>query len=115
MKSPDDFQDAYDQYHALLEKAREYVVYMARENPLREHWQEFDVDDCTMHLDVGVVTLKESAGTRSVYFLLTSLCADWRCELHADLLTSLAQEPIADETDPEYPEYRRLRAKFGVK
>lgn len=121
MTTPDQYQVAYDQYQALLNRAQEYVVYMAKENPLRASWQQFVVPRSTLHLDVGVISLSEGTCAcstdipRSLHFLLSSLCADWRQELHADLLTSLTQDPIVDETDPEYPEYLRLRAKFGVK
>lgn len=116
MITPDQYQVAYDQYHELLYRARKYVVYMASENPLREYWQGFVVDDCTMHLDVGVVTLKEPENTgggtpRSVHFLLTSLCADWRRELHADLLTDI-QRDVKEITNAEYQEYLAFRARF---
>lgn len=89
---------------------------LASENPLREYWQGFVVDDCTMHLDVGVVTLKEPENTgggtpRSVHFLLTSLCADWRSELHADLLTDI-QRDVKEVSNAEYQEYLAFRARF---
>jgi hypothetical protein len=103
---------------ALLIKAQEYVAYMARESPLRESWGEFVLPDSTLspvHLKVGVISLTEAETPRgpkprTLNFLLSSLCADWRIELHADLITALEQNSY-----PEFSNYLRLKAKFRGK